>query len=174
MGRIGTGRMWAALLLAGLTPVLAGGLGRTGQVEQRLLAAHNRERAALGVAPLAWDAELAGQAAAWGQSLAARGLLQHAPRGRGEPQGENLWAGTQGAYIPEAMVDAWARERALYTHAPFPAVSQTGRWKDVGHYTQMVWRQSDRVGCAVAAGEDFDVLVCRYRSAGNVTGQRAF
>lgn len=174
MGRIGTGRVWAALLLGGLTPVLAGGLGRTGQIEDRLLAAHNRERAALGIAPLRWDPNLAAHAEAWSENLAAREVMQHAPASRGEPQGENLWAGTQGAYTPEAMVGRWAQEKSLYRHAPFPAVSRTGHWKDVGHYTQMIWRESDRVGCAVAAGADFDYLVCRYRSPGNVAGRAAF
>ena len=176
MGRVGvrSGRVWAALLLAGLTPVMAGGLGRTGNLEQRLLAAHNRERDALGIAPLAWDPELAAHAGAWGRELAAADVLQHATQDGDDPQGENLWAGTQGAYTPEAMIGAWAEEKAQFRRAPFPEVSRTGQWKDVGHYTQMVWAESDRVGCAVAAGADFDYLVCRYRTAGNVIGQQPF
>ena len=175
MGRVRVrGGMWAALLLTAATPMLAGALGRTDGAEARLLAAHNRERAALGISALRWDPALAAEAATWSGTLAARNVMQHAPQGRGAPQGENLWAGTAGAYSPEAMVGAWAREKRLYRHAPFPAVSRTGHWKDVGHYTQMVWRDTDRVGCAIAAGAEFDYLVCRYRTAGNVMGRAAF
>ena len=168
------GKLWAAILLAGLAPVMAGGLGRTTNLEERLLAAHNRERTALGIEPLAWDPELAAHAAAWSDQLAASDALQHAAQDGDEPQGENLWAGSQGAYTPEAMVESWAEEKANFRSARFPEVSRTGHWKDVGHYTQMVWRDSDRVGCAVAAGAEFDYLVCRYRTAGNVIGQKPF
>jgi len=161
------------LLLAVLAPVITGGLGRTNNLERRLLAAHNRERAALGIEPLAWDAKLAADAAAWSGELAASDTLQHAPQG-GDPQGENLWAGPTGDHTPEDMIQSWAEERANFHPGAFPAVSRTGHWKDVGHYTQMVWRDTDRVGCAVAAGQDFDYLVCRYRTAGNVIGQQPF
>lgn len=167
-------KLCALLLLAGAAPVLTGGLGRTTNLEARLLAAHNRERAALGLAPLGWDAELAGHAAAWSDELAASDVLQHAPPGGPDPQGENLWAGSRGHYTPEAMVGDWAQEKHQFRPGAFPQVSRTGHWKDVGHYTQMVWRDTDRIGCAVAAGAEFDYLVCRYRTAGNVMGQRPF
>jgi hypothetical protein len=170
----GVKRRLCVLLLVGAVPILAGGLGRTGNLDERLLAAHNRERDALGLEPLRWDPELAAHAAAWSGELAEADVLQHAPQGGSEPHGENLWAGTSGAYTPEAMVGDWAEEKAHFRRAPFPQVSRTGQWKDVGHYTQMVWRDTDRVGCAVAQGADFDYLVCRYRTAGNVMGQAPF
>lgn len=167
-------RACAAMLLAGLLPMMTGSLGRTTSLEERLLAAHNRERAAVGLEPMSWDPELAAHAGAWGAELARADIFQHAPQQDEDPQGENLWTGTQGAYTPEEMVGAWAEEKKLYRHAPFPAVSRTGQWTDVGHYTQMVWRETDRVGCAVTAGGEFEYLVCRYRTAGNVIGQAAF
>lgn len=161
-------------MLAVLAPVLSGGLGATGQVEQRLLAAHNRERDQLGLEPLAWDPELAAHAKAWSRQLAVRDVLQHATQDESEPQGENLWAGSVGFYTPEDMIESWAEEKAEFRPGAFPHVSRTGHWKDVGHYTQMVWRDTDRVGCAVARGQAFDYLVCRYRTAGNVIGQRVY
>jgi hypothetical protein len=162
------------MLLAGLVPVTTGNLGRMSNLEERLLAAHNRERAALGIEQLAWDPELAAHAASWGEKLAQSDVLQHAPQDGDEPQGENLWAGSTGHYAPEAMVKEWAREKGNFRPGRFPEISNTGHWKDVGHYTQMVWRETDRVGCAVAEGEEFDYLVCRYRTAGNVIGQAPF
>jgi hypothetical protein len=167
-------KVFGVALLAGLAPVLSGGQSVTAEVEARLLAAHNRERAALGIEALAWDPVLAAEARAWSRELAAREVMQHAAADEDDPQGENLWAGSVGYYTPEDMVDSWAEEKAQFRPGPFPHVSRTGQWKDVGHYTQMVWRETDRVGCHVARGQAFDYLVCRYRTAGNVSGRHVY
>src|SRR4051812_3666665 len=45
----------------------------------RLLAAHNRVRAATGAPPLAWDSGLAAAAAAYGPALERLGKLAHSP-----------------------------------------------------------------------------------------------
>ncbi|HEY0011417.1 MAG TPA: CAP domain-containing protein, partial [Allosphingosinicella sp.] len=60
----------------------------------RILALHNRERAAAGAAPLAWDESLAAAAASYGPALAARRDLAHSPPASRPGQGENLWMGT--------------------------------------------------------------------------------
>ena len=73
-----------------------------------------------------------------------------------------------------AMVAGWARERRHYQPGRYPAVSATGSSADVGHYTQMVWRDTREVGCARLRGGRWDYLVCRYVPPGNVIGQRAF
>ncbi|MFD2429036.1 CAP domain-containing protein [Sphingobium scionense] len=44
------------------------------------------------------------------------------------------------------------------------------RWQDVAHYTQIIWRGTRSVGCALAEGRSFDYLVCRYYPAGNMFG----
>ncbi len=163
----------AALVLA--APLLAGATGRLTSLDARLLAAHNRERGAEGVAPLAWDPALAAEAAAWGGRLAASGEFEHDPGTDGEdPQGENLWAGTKGAYAPEEMVEGWIEEKKYFRPGRFPDNSVTGDYADVGHYTQLMWRETDRVGCALARGAEEEVLVCRYRTAGNVVGEVPF
>jgi hypothetical protein len=168
-------RLAAAAALALAAPVLAGGTGRLTSLDERLLAAHNRERSAQGVEPLAWDPALAAEAAAWGEALAASGEFEHAPdAGEADPQGENLWAGTRGAYAPEEMVEGWIEEKKYFRPGRFPDNSSTGDFADVGHYTQLMWRRSDRVGCALAEGAKEEVLVCRYRTAGNVVGERPF
>jgi hypothetical protein len=179
MARIGTAgsrarlASAAALLLA--APLLIGGTGRLTSLDQRLLAAHNRERSAHGIAPLAWDPELAAEAARWGGELAASGAFEHEQGGdEDDPQGENLWAGTPGAYAPEEMVEGWIEEKKYFRPGRFPDNSATGDYEDVGHYTQLMWRDSDRLGCALAAGAEEEVLVCRYRTAGNVVGEVPF
>jgi hypothetical protein len=141
---------------------------------ERLLAEHNRERERTGVPRLAWNDRLAGEAQAWARTLASDGALRHAPQSVSGGAGENLWMGTAGYFAPESMVEAFVAERSLYQHGKFPEVSRTGNWKDVGHYTQVVWRQTREVGCAVARGEGNDYLVCRYWPAGNWVGETAY
>ncbi|MGZ8298236.1 MAG: CAP domain-containing protein [Allosphingosinicella sp.] len=137
----------------------------------RLVALHNRERAAVGAPPLAWDAGLASAAASYGPELARRGRLAHsAPESR-MGQGENLWMGTAGAYSLEEMIGSWAAEKRLFVPGSFPDNSSSGHWADVAHYTQMIWSGSVRVGCAFHQARRWDFLICRYAPAGNVVGQ---
>ena len=161
-------------MLAMVMPVLVGTSSATGSFETRILGTHNRERESLGLAPLRWNPELAASAQSWAERLAATGRFEHAPEDRYSPQGENLWAGTRGYYAPEAMVDAWIREKRYFRRGVFPNNSTTGRVEDIGHYTQVVWKDTREVGCAHAASSREDILVCRYAQAGNYVGEIPF
>ena len=141
-------------------------------LEQRILLAHNRARAALGIAPLRWDPALAESAEQWGKELVRRGTFEHS-RDRANV-GENLWEGTPGAYSPEQMVGRWLGEKRVFKAGIFPNNSTTGDWGAVGHYTQLMWRHSTALGCALVPGPRADVLVCRYAPAGNVYGEVPF
>lgn len=164
--------MGAALAVA--TPMLVGATDISNNFEQRILAVHNRERSSLGLAPMAWDPALAVSARRWADTLARTGRFEHAPFDPEAPQGENLWAGSRGYFTVEARVGAWLREKQNFVPGVFPANSRTGRVQDVGHYTQIVWRDTGKVGCAVASGAAEDVLVCRYSEPGNWRGERPF
>ena len=137
--------------------------------QSRILAAHNSVRAQVRTPPLRWSSQLAADAQAWANVLARKGRLQHAGQ---HETGENLWMGTTGAFSIEEMVGAWAAERSDYRHGEWPYVA--GKGKMVGHYTQMVWRTTTRVGCAMARGERKEVLVCRYSPPGNWVGHSAY
>jgi hypothetical protein len=137
----------------------------------RLLISHNRERAAWGVAPLAWDRALAASADRYASRLAATGRWGHSDRGARGGAGENLWMGTRGAFSPEQMVGGWLSERRHFRHGVFPHVSRSGNWADVGHYSQLIWRTTTRVGCAIRSSRHNDYLVCHYSPAGNVDGR---
>jgi len=147
--------------------------GATGELAQRILAAHNRERAAVGHPPLAWDPALAGAAASYGPVLASLHQLVHSPRETRPGQRENLAMASHGTLSPEQLVNLWSREKLLMHPGVFPAVSRTGRWEDVAHYTQMVWPTTTRVGCAIFAA-DMDYLICRYSPPGNIDGKPVF
>jgi len=146
---------------------------RLADFKQRVLATHNQERAALGVGPLVWSDALAANAAKWAAHLAPTSDLEHDETL--DVEGENLWRGTKGAYTPEDMVTLWIDEKRAFRNNPIPNVSITGDIGDVGHYTQVVWRTTTTVGCAVvdAAGGD-EVMVCRYMEGGNIMGERAY
>ena len=100
-----------------------------------------------------------------------RGNFPHSDRRARRGIGENLWMGTGGAFSPEQMVGNWASEKQWFRPGIFPNVSRTGNWKQIGHYSQIIWPTTTRVGCGLARGAGHDVLVCRYSPAGNVDGR---
>lgn len=140
-------------------------------VSQQLLNAHNRERALVGAPPLQWDPSLARSAISYGPTLAALGGLQHSPRASRPGQRENLWRGSAHAYLPAQMVGTWIAEKRYFRPGIFPAVSATGNWLDVSHYTQMIWRTTTRIGCGVYRSRQWDYLICRYSPPGNADGK---
>ena len=83
--------------------------------------------------------------------------------------------GTVGRVTPEQVARIWASERYLYE---YPSNVCTGR--TCGHYTQMVWRETRNIGCAVQvcttgnpsrSNAPWEFWVCRYDPAGNNRGE---
>ena len=140
-----------------------------------MLRGHADARAAVGLAPLVWSDALAASARAYAGEMARTGRFAHAeqPMDRTR-QGENLWTGTTGAYRYDEMVGHWVAEKKDFVNLPVPQSSKTGRWEDVGHYTQIVWRGTTQVGCALASNAKDDFVVCRYAPPGNVWGTVAY
>ena len=162
-------------LLVTCMAMLPGMQDRIGGSEFRLLQAHNIERGSENLAPLKWDAELEANARSYAEYLARTGKFEHSRNMPGEPlQGENLWRGTAGAFAPERMVGLWIAEKQHYVPGRFPRTSATGNIADVSHYTQIMWRKTNKVGCAIARGAKKEVLVCRYSRPGNIVGQNVF
>ena len=131
-----------------------------------LLAAHNNYRARLGLPPLHWSNQLAANAQQWAEHLAEIGQLEHSG------SGQNLAMATAGTQSLTQLVDLWGSEQAYFKNGDFPDISTTGDWMDVGHYSQMVWKTTTKVGCGFAEGDGLDVLVCDYNPPGNVMGER--
>jgi uncharacterized protein YkwD len=144
-------------------------------LRRTMLAGHNAARRELGLPPLRWSDALAADARAYAEALARSGRFEHSPQPRGSPtQGENLWTGTRGAYAYREMVGHWVAERRFYQPRPVPDSSNSGRFGDVGHYTQIVWRATEEMGCAEASSPTEDYVVCRYLPAGNIAGEIAY
>jgi hypothetical protein len=141
------------------------------QMPSRILDAHNSVRMQAGVPPLEWDSALGNAAAGYAFELALTNSFHHSAPSSRHGAGENLWMGTRGAFSYEDMVERWKAERRFFIPGVFPSVSRSGNWEDVGHYTQMVWPTTTRIGCAVASNATNDFLVCRYSPPGNVEGR---
>lgn len=126
-----------------------------------IVAAHDARRAEHCAPPLAWSEELAGVAQAWADRIASQGCaLQHSSG----PYGENLAAGTAGTLSPEAVVEMWYGESSRYRYRNARFSMQTG------HFTQVVWVGTERVGCGATTCDGLDVFVCNYDPPGNVEG----
>ena len=136
-----------------------------------VLADHNKYRTELGIPNLTWSDTLANDAQSWANYLALNNKFEHSGV---SGQGENLWKGTAGYFTPTQMVDHWGSEKQYFQNGVFPNVSTTGNWFDVGHYTQMIWKNTTQVGCGIARGGGNDILVCRYAPPGNYTGQTVY
>lgn len=173
MNHIGS-RLALAVLLASL-----GGAANTARplpenrtllVPTRVVDAHNAARRAAGQQPIEWDDALGKQAARYAFQLALSNRFAHSDYRVRNGAGENLWMGTRGAFSVNSMIGDWLSEGRSFRAGVFPVVSRTGNWRDVGHYTQIVWPATRKVGCALATNASADYLVCHYWPAGNVQG----
>jgi hypothetical protein len=162
-----------------VTPPVTGETGRmVGMTE-----AHNRLRALTDtptpLPPLTWDTTLAADAQAWSEHLAATGCgLTHST----VDFGENLYWQSGGTVTPDSVVTSWYDEISCYTFGAFmdtdvcdmtcaSAMNASG----CGHYTQIVWRDTLRVGCGMATcTSGAEIWTCRYDPAGNWVGQPAY
>lgn len=161
-----TATLLLLVLLAGATDAARGGYNKKG-LAASFLAPHNAARRAVGLGPLAWDERLASYARRYAAKRSRDCALVHSHG----PFGENLFRGSGGAgWRPADVVGAWVRERAMYD-----ARSNTCRGA-CGHYTQIVWRQTTAVGCALVpcGGGRGTFGICTYNPPGNYVGMRPY
>jgi pathogenesis-related protein 1 len=130
-----------------------------------LLRAQNEVRMQVGVPPLVWSPRLAAAAQDWADGLIRTGRFAHTPD---DPYGENLYEIDGGTASPDQVVGAWADEARDYDIRTNSCTSVCG------HYTQIVWRATRGVGCAVAAAAEREVWVCEYDPPGNIIGYRPY
>ena len=154
------------------TTLTSGGttLGSTSEEAQALVDAHNLVRETAlptpdpALPPMSWDTTLAQVAQDWADACDFNHSVS--------PYGENLYVSTSPNPGTRA-VEAWAEEISDYD---YESNTCTGV---CGHYTQIVWRESTRVGCGFAdcstlTGASFGsgrLWVCNYDPPGNWVGE---
>lgn len=142
-------------------------------LQSTVLNIHNRERNQVGTSPLTWSDSLANDAQRYAQYLTTLGLGPRdvLPHATGTGQGENLSWGTPGFYRVDQGVQQWADEKSNYKGTPISREDFLPGVPMIGHYTQMVWKDTTQVGCGTASSSTLEVLVCRYSPPGNYIGQ---
>ncbi|XP_033942480.1 peptidase inhibitor 16-like [Pseudochaenichthys georgianus] len=167
--------LWAWLLLGAL--LVPGAWSFLNEEQEELLVElHNHYRgqvspSASAMMPLKWDANLKVIA----EGYAAKCIWNHNPDLM--ETGENLFAGTGPLDIREAL-EKWFLEHLDHDFQNNSCTED----KLCGHYTQMVWADTHRVGCAFhfcnnMEGLDWErvsYLVCNYYPPGNFEEERPY
>ena len=136
---------------------------------------HNNARTDVGVPPLTWSEALANDAAAWAKNMASRDQMYHSQNNSREGQGENLYmtTATDREHSGRNASQAWYEEIQLYTYAPIN--SGANDFAAIGHYTQMIWKNTTEVGMALAVSKSgATYVVARYSPPGNFVGETPY
>ncbi|KAM7410748.1 hypothetical protein PAMA_020946 [Pampus argenteus] len=167
--------LWSWLLLGAL--VVPGAWSFLNEEQEELLVElHNHYRgqvspSASAMLPLRWDSSLKVIA----EGYAAKCIWNHNPEL--EETGENLYANTATLDLRGAL-EKWFLEHLYYDYQN----NSCDEEKMCGHYTQMVWADTHRVGCALHLCNSMEglewervyFLVCNYYPAGNYEGERPY
>ncbi|KAL5988326.1 hypothetical protein ACLOJK_036090 [Asimina triloba] len=156
----------SAIALAYVVSLAAMGMADTSPED--FLAAHNAVRSDFGVGPLTWDPKLEAYASEYAKGQEADCELVHS----GGPYGENLYVGYGQMYVGAGRaVKSWVGEKQYYTYE----TNSCEEGMDCRHYKQVVWRNTQRLGCAGSIcynGNTF--IICNYDPPGNIDGETPY
>ncbi|XWS67538.1 hypothetical protein CRYUN_Cryun04dG0015000 [Craigia yunnanensis] len=132
---------------------------------QDYLSVHNAARAQVGVGPMTWDATVAAYAQQYANKRISDCGLIHS----NGPYSENLAEASYALTGAEA-VKLWVDEKPNYNYEANKCIGG-----DCLHYTQVVWRNSIRLGCArVKCNSGWWFVTCNYDPPGNFVGERPY
>lgn len=129
------------------------------------LAVHNQERKRLGIPSLEWSQECADYANDWANHLKNTGCsMSHRPNNK---YGENIFAGSGKEYTLKDAAEAWMTEKSQFKGG--------SNWQNSGHYSQMIWRKTTKVGAArVRCDNGSIMIIANYDPQGNFIGEKAY
>jgi pathogenesis-related protein 1 len=130
--------------------------------------AHTKARAAVGVGAVTWDKTVQAYAQNYANKRKGDCKLIHS----GGQYGENIFWGWGKDYSGIEAVNSWVSEKKYYNYGSNSCASG----KVCGHYTQVVWRSSTKIGCAkVVCDNNAGIfIICNYKPAGNIRGKKPY
>ncbi|KAK8747260.1 hypothetical protein OTU49_016720 [Cherax quadricarinatus] len=136
---------------------------------EECLKSHNNYRAKHGAPPLKLSKKLSKYAHEWAQTIAKKDVLQHR---QNNSYGENLycaWSSNPKHMIKGSeAVESWYQEIKDFTFGREPSDLRAG------HFTQVVWLDSEELGVATARSKSGKIyVVANYSPAGNFVGSFA-
>ncbi|KAL5723628.1 hypothetical protein ACHQM5_007004 [Ranunculus cassubicifolius] len=135
--------------------------------QQDFLNAHNTPRDQVGAGAMTWNTTVAAYAQNYANKMASTCNLVHS----NGPYGENLAWSSSSTFTGTAAVNLWVDEKQYYTYS----TNACAAGKVCGHYTQVVWKKSIRLGCArVVCNAGGTFVICSYDPPGNYVGQKPY
>uniref|UniRef100_H3AC98 GLI pathosis related 2 n=1 Tax=Latimeria chalumnae TaxID=7897 RepID=H3AC98_LATCH len=136
---------------------------------KELVDEHNKYRSSHGVEPLQLSPSLSEEAQKWAEHLVDIKALQNS----NSKHGESLWyrwsTNQTGPTVGKEVADSWYNEIKKYDF------NSPGFQKGAGNFTQMVWKDSARVGVGYAAdGKGMFIVVGFYAPPGNIANSGYF
>ncbi|KAF5193510.1 Pathogenesis-related protein [Thalictrum thalictroides] len=130
---------------------------------------HNKIRAQLGERPLKWDKMLARYAERFANKRKSDCILMHSNT---TIYGENVYRGEHyERHTAANAVRAWASESQFY----HPLSNSCQPNQMCGHYTQIIWRNTKRLGCSRMKCNNGGVyIICDYDPPGNYRNESPF
>jgi len=188
-GNTGTGNSGGSTGAGGTTGGTSGGLTNplTQDVIDAFVSAHNQARSgplapppSPALPPVSWDAILADSVYNYARLCrgGTNGLLSHNDRRSEDYQalggsgyvGENIYGTSAPTVTAAAAIALWMSEAPDYDY-------NSGDFGNAGHYTQIVWRASVRIGCAIVdcpALQYHNTVICDYAPGGNILGEKPY
>lgn len=135
---------------------------------QEVVDYHNKVRKEVGCPSLEWSNELAAFAQEWANEIARGGncfALKHRPRSGkwASSYGENCAGAFKGQNPHISGCELWYKEKKFFKGRKFTMAL----FSKTGHYTQMIWRTTTKVGLGMAFCGDKVVVVANYDPPGN-------
>ena len=140
---------------------------------------HNKAREDVGIPALTWSVELANDAQKYAEHLAKRnkGLVHCFGISNGESVAGNYRPQTLSEYWGKFACEIFYKEIKHYSYSkirtyPFFKKFKLIRFKKIGHYTQMVSKQTTELGMGWAVSSTGKIyIVARYDKCGNILGE---
>ncbi|EDV57446.2 repressed by EFG1 protein 1 [Drosophila erecta] len=133
---------------------------RSRPIKQAILRETNKYRRLHNAKPLKMDEKLCSYAQEWADQLADQNTLETRPT---PLYGENIMCVRRSNFSVQQILKLWYQEKYNYDYL------KPGFDLYTGHFSQLVWRQTEFLGVGVACDVSSIWIVCNYNPPGNVS-----